>query len=105
VTLYILIHLSHLLQPLDIECFGLLKRSYGKEIKDLIRVHISYITKIEFFAAFKNAFIASFSEANIREGFQEVGLVLFNPETVLSKLDIAPHTLTPTGPPPATTDP
>jgi hypothetical protein len=69
ITLYILAHSSHLLQPLDVGCFGLLKRLYGKEIKNLMRVHISHIIKIEFFAAFKNAFIASFGEANIRGGF------------------------------------
>jgi hypothetical protein len=67
-----------------------------------MRVHISYITKVEFFAAFKNAFMASFSEANVREGFWETGLVLFNLETVISKLDIAPHTLIPTDPPTVT---
>jgi hypothetical protein len=105
VTLCMPAHSSHLLQPLDVGCFGPLKRSYGKEIEDLMRVHISHITKVEFFAAFKNAFMASFSEANVRGGFQGAGLVPFNPETVLSKLDVAPRTPTPTGPPPATTDP
>jgi hypothetical protein len=98
-------HSSHLLQPLDVGCFGPLKRSYGKEIENLMRVHISHITKVEFFAAFKNAFMASFSEANIREGFRETGFVLFDPETVISKLDIAPYTPTPTGPSTVTTEP
>jgi hypothetical protein len=69
ITLYMSVHSSHLLQPLDVGCFGPLKKSYSKEIKNLMRVHISYITKVEFFATFKNAFIASFSEANVREGF------------------------------------
>jgi hypothetical protein len=64
-----LIYLLYLLQPLDVGCFGLLKKLYDKEIKNLMRVYISYIIKVEFFAIFKNAFIASFSEANIREGF------------------------------------
>jgi hypothetical protein len=70
-----------------------------------MRVHISHITKIEFFAAFKNVFMASFSKANIREGFQGAGLILFNPETVLLKLDVAPYTPTSISPPPAITDP
>jgi hypothetical protein len=60
-----LVYLSHLLQSLDVRCFGPLKRLYGKEIKNLIQMHISHITKVEFFTAFKNAFIASFSEANV----------------------------------------
>jgi hypothetical protein len=104
VTLYILVHLSHLLQPLDVGCFSPLKRLYSKEIKNLMRVHISYITKVEFFAAFKNAFMASFSEANVQGGFRGTGLVPFNPATVISKLDVAPYTLIPTSPPTATTE-
>jgi hypothetical protein len=105
VTLCMPAHSSHLLQPLDVGCFGPLKRAYGKEIEDLMRVHISHITKVEFFAAFKNAFMASFGEANVRGGFRGTGLVPFNPETVISKLDVAPRTPTPTGPPTATTEP
>jgi hypothetical protein len=105
VTLCMPAHSSHLLQPLDVGCFGPLKQLYSKEIKNLIQVHISHITKIKFFAAFKNAFIASFSEANVREGFWGTGLILFNPATVISKLDVAPRTLIPTGPPTATTEP
>jgi hypothetical protein len=64
-----LVYSSYLLQPLDVGYFGLLKKLYDKEIKNLMRVHISYITKIKFFTAFKNAFIISFSETNVRGGF------------------------------------
>ena len=35
VTLYMLPHLLYL-QPLDIGCFGLLKRAYSKEIKSFV---------------------------------------------------------------------
>jgi hypothetical protein len=100
-----LVHSSHLLQPLDVRCFGPLKKLYGKEIKNLMRVHISYITKVEFFAAFKNAFIASFGKANVRGGFRGTGLISFDPETVISKLDIAPCTPIFTSLPTATTKP
>jgi hypothetical protein len=105
VILCIPVYSSHLLQPLDVGCFGPLKRVYNKEIEDLMRVHISHITKVEFFAAFKNAFIASFGEANVQGGFRGTGLVLFDPETVISKLDIAPRTPTPTSPPAAIIEP
>jgi hypothetical protein len=66
-----------------------------------MRVHISYITKVEFFAAFKNAFIASFGEVNVRGGFRGTGLVPFDPETVISKLDVASRTLISTNSPAA----
>jgi uncharacterized membrane protein (Fun14 family) len=104
VTLCILVYLLHLLQLLNVGCFSPLKRAYSKEIKDLMRVHISYITKVEFFTAFKNAFIISFSEANVREGFRETGFILFNPETVISKLDVALYTPTSTSLPTAITE-
>lgn len=52
-------HSSHLLQPLDVGCFALLKKAYGKQIEDLIRSHINHITKLEFLPAFKAAFEAA----------------------------------------------
>jgi hypothetical protein len=69
-----------------------------------MRVHISYITKVEFFAMFKNAFIASFGKANVRGGFRGTGFVLFNPETVISKLDVISYTPISTDPPAAITE-
>jgi hypothetical protein len=65
-------------------------------------MHISYITKVEFFTTFKNVFIASFSEANVWEGFWGTGLILFNPETVISKMDVVSYTPISTNPPAAT---
>ena len=91
-------HSSHLLQPLDVGCFSPLKRSYGKEIENLIRTHVTHITKVEFFTAFKNAFFASLGEENVRGGFRGAGLVPFNPDAVLSKLDVKLRTPTPLGP-------
>jgi hypothetical protein len=63
-----------------------------------MQVHISYITKVEFFAAFKNVFIASFGEANIRGDFRETSLILFNPEIIISKLNVASCMLISTNP-------
>lgn len=48
-TLCIPAHSSHLLQPLDISCFPLLKRVYSREVEGLIRNHINHITKLEVF--------------------------------------------------------
>ena len=49
-------HSSHLTQPLDIGCFSVLKRAYGRQIETFIKAHINHITKVEFFLAFKAAF-------------------------------------------------
>ena len=43
---------SYLLQPLDVGCFGPLKRAYGREIEGFIKAYVNYITKVEFLIAF-----------------------------------------------------
>ncbi|KAF3910067.1 hypothetical protein ABW20_dc0102818 [Dactylellina cionopaga] len=98
-------HASHLLQPLDVGCFSALKRAYGRELEDFIKSHITHITKIEFFIAFKAAHFAAINEKNIKAGFRGAGLVPFNSEAVISKLDVRLRTPTPTESLPAQADP
>ena len=81
-------HLSHLLQPLDIACFAPLMRSYGNGIAALARSYIYYISKETFLLAFKAAYNLTFTKENARAGFRGAGLVPFNPDAVLSKLDV-----------------
>src|SRR6478609_12247019 len=88
-------HSSYLLQPLDVGCFGLLKKAYGREIEQLIRRSITHISKTEFFPAFYTAFQLTMTELNIKGGFRGAGLVPFNPEYVVSKLDVQLRTPTP----------
>jgi hypothetical protein len=95
VTLCMPSHSSHLLQPLDVGCFAPLKKAYGRQAEVLMRNHINHITKTEFLPCFIAAFKASFSKSNIQGGFQGAGLVPFDPEAVISKLDIRLRTPTP----------
>ncbi|RKK06651.1 hypothetical protein BFJ68_g16465 [Fusarium oxysporum] len=95
ITLCMPPHSSHLLQRLDVGCFGLLKKAYGREIERLIRCSITYVSKTEFFLAFYAAFQATMTEANIKAGFRGAGLVPLNPESVVSKLDVQARTPTP----------
>jgi hypothetical protein len=81
-------HSSHLLQPLDVACFSLLKRKYGDEISALVRNRIHYINKETFLPAFKSAFKKTFILENICAGFRGAGLALYNPGAVLSKLNV-----------------
>ncbi|KAH3926875.1 hypothetical protein HBI56_102620 [Parastagonospora nodorum] len=74
-------HSSHLLQPLDVGCFGPLKKAYGGEVNELMRNRINHITKQEFL--------------NIQGGFQGAGLVPFDPERVISVLDVKLRTPSP----------
>ena len=88
ITLCMPPHSSHLLQPLDVGCFGVLKKAYGREIEHLIRCSITHVSKTEFFPAFHNAFQATMTERNIKSAFRGAGLIPFNPESVVSKLDV-----------------
>jgi hypothetical protein len=95
ITLCLPAHSSHITQPLDVGCFGPLKRAYGREINAFIKAHINHITKVEFLIAFKAAYKASMIESNIKGGFRGAGLVPFDPQAVISKLDVKLRTPTP----------
>jgi hypothetical protein len=88
-------YLSHLLQPLDVACFALLKRSYGDSILALARNYIYYISKETFLLAFKAAYEHTFTKENACVGFRGARLVLFNLNAVLLKLNVRLRTLTP----------
>jgi hypothetical protein len=81
-------HSSHLLQPLDVGCFGPLKKAYSRQIENLVRTRITYISKEAFIPAFVEAFKATMTKENIQGGFRGAGLVLYDPEVVISQLDI-----------------
>ena len=95
VTLCMPSHSSHLLQPLDVGCFGPLKKAYGREIEHLIRCSITHVSKTEFFSAFYAAHEAAMTRSNIEGGFRGAGLVPLDPESVISKLDVQLRTPTP----------
>jgi hypothetical protein len=88
-------HSSHLLQPLDVVCYLLLKRYYGNRISLLARSRIYYINKDTFLPAFKSTFKKTFTAENVRAGFQGARLVPYNPDVVLLKLDVQLRTPTP----------
>ncbi len=48
---------SYLTQLLDVRCFSILKRAYSRQIETFIKAYINYITKVEFFLAFKVAYL------------------------------------------------
>jgi hypothetical protein len=71
----------------------------------LIRAYIKHITKVEFFIAFKKAYLQLITVENAQVGFHGAGLVPFDPRAVLLKLDVKLRTPTPTGPPSLDADP
>jgi hypothetical protein len=81
-------HSSHLLQPLDVALYSPLKHAYGNQINLFIRASINHITKSEFFVAFKAAHNKVFTEENMNSGFKGAGISPWDPDSVISKLDI-----------------
>ena len=65
ITLYMPIHSSYYLQPLDISYFRPLKQVYSYQIKDFMYTHINYISKLKFLYTFREAFFSSIIEKNI----------------------------------------
>jgi hypothetical protein len=98
ITLCMPPHSSHLLQPLDVGCFAVLKQSYGRQIEGYMRNGVNHIDKPDFLRAFYAARTEAMTLANIQSSFAAAGLVPHNPERVLSKL----HTQLKTPTPPST---
>jgi hypothetical protein len=88
-------HSSHLLQPLDVSCFAVLKRSYGRQIEEYIRPGLNHIDKPDFLIAYTSARNESMAISTVRNGFAATGLVPFDPERVLFKLNTQLRTPTP----------
>jgi hypothetical protein len=64
-----LLHLLHLLQPLNVILYLLLKRLYSDRILLLARSCVYYINKETFLPAFKIAFKKAFTKENVCAGF------------------------------------
>ena len=88
-------HSSHLLQPLDIGCFAVLKRSYSRMVEIKMRNGINHIDKLDFLKAYPEARIEAFKSETIKNSFGAAGLVPFMPDRVISKLNIRLRTPTP----------
>jgi hypothetical protein len=90
-------HSFHILQSLNVACFGPLKRMYGKMVEKMMRRSLTHIAKENFLPFFKDTHFEVFTHKNIQAGFLGAGLVSFDPESVVSKLDVKLRTPTPPG--------
>jgi hypothetical protein len=72
-----------------------LKRAYHTELDSWIRHAVTQVKKETFLPAFYAAFNNAITKDNILAGFRGAGLVLHNPDRVLSKLNVVLRTPTP----------
>ncbi|EED16700.1 transposon, putative [Talaromyces stipitatus ATCC 10500] len=95
-------HSSHLLQPLDVGCFAVLKRQYALHVEQRVRLGFNHIDKYDFLTAFPEARTVAYKAENIQNGFKATGLVPFDPDHVYQKLTV--QLRTPTPPPSRSSD-
>ena len=86
------LHLSHLLQLLDVDCFSVLKQSYKKCIETLMSLDVNQIDKQKFLSVYQNTHIKALHQNNVQSDFAAMRLVLYKPDCVLSLLHIQYHT-------------
>jgi hypothetical protein len=84
ITLYMPSHSSHILQPLDISCFGPLKHAYSQLVLGLGRLGIFHVDKADFLGMYYQTRQSIINKQNITSGFRATGLLPFHPERVLS---------------------
>ncbi len=79
-------HSTHLLQALDFGCFSVLKSAYGRLVQEKAELGIFHIDKTDFLTLYHQAHRTTFTEKTIRNAFEAVGIIPFNPEKVLARL-------------------
>jgi hypothetical protein len=65
-----------------------LKRAYSRLIESKIRARINHIDKLDFLKAYLSARIKAFKSETIKNSFAAAGLIPYNPDRVILKLDI-----------------
>jgi DDE superfamily endonuclease/Tc5 transposase DNA-binding domain/helix-turn-helix, Psq domain len=82
-------HSSHILQPLDLSCFSILKRNYRKQIADLSHLDdAAPVKKRRFIECYNKARKVAFTDRNIRSGWKAAGVYPWNPEKGLSSSQV-----------------
>src|SRR5450432_4940930 len=87
ITLCMLPHSSHLLQPLDVGCFAVLKQLYRQQVEGLIQNGVNHIDKQDFLESYYNAHKETMSQSNILVSFATTRVLPYNPDRVLAKLN------------------
>jgi DDE superfamily endonuclease len=77
---YLIPHLSHVLQPLDLSCFSPLKSRYRKQLTELAKFDDSApVKKMQFLLYYNKARNEGLSPPNIRAGWKVADIHPWNP--------------------------
>jgi len=84
VVFYLLPHSSHVLQPLDLACFSLLKSRYRDQITNLARFDdASAVKKAQFLQYYEKASQEGLNSRQIKAGWKASGIHPWNPRKVV----------------------
>ncbi|KAI0996103.1 hypothetical protein K3495_g12078 [Podosphaera aphanis] len=87
--LYLPAHTSHILQPLDLAPFSVVKSKYRQEIQTLASIdNAAPVKKERFITSYNKARIEGLSGRVIRAGWRASGLCPYNPELVLQSTHV-----------------
>jgi hypothetical protein len=94
---------SHLLQPLNIGYFVVVKRAYGRFVSDLAGRGYDHTDKFDFLDNYQYVRLEAFQKpSTIQNSLEATSLVPIDADRVLSKLNISLRTPTPPGSRPST---
>lgn len=89
-------HTSHILQPLDLAPFSVLKSRYRARITALSAINdAAPVKKERFIKAYTKAQLAGFTILVIQAGWRAAGIYPYNPDRVLLLLQISGRPITP----------
>ncbi|KAM9891254.1 hypothetical protein OXX69_012350 [Metschnikowia pulcherrima] len=86
---------SHILQPLDVGPFGVLKTTYGERVQRMASAEIKQVDKLDFLEAYSDARKVAYKTDSIKSAFAASGISPLNSERVISKLQARPQTPSP----------
>lgn len=82
--IYLLPHSSHVLQPLDLACFSVVKSRYRDQIANLSRFEDSaQVKKIRFIQYYNTARKEGLTSSTIKSGWRAAGIVPWDPRKVI----------------------
>jgi hypothetical protein len=90
--LYLPIHASHKLQPLDVGPFSPLSAAYGRSVQDYTPTEFSELNRTVFTKLYTQARQMTLTERNIRAGWKPAGIWPLNPQKLLEDPAIKPRT-------------
>jgi len=91
IVLCMSLHLSHLLQLLDVDCFLILKQSYKKCVETLMSLDINQIDKQKFLSIYQKVCIKALHQNNVQSDFAATRLMSYKSDCVLSLLHTQYH--------------